>query len=78
MCNEKQLEEAGVTRGMVRMSVGLEEVSVLMSLLMFMRTTYHIIVESIYTYYIYHTCIYMYYCHQVINILLRQKTSYLT
>jgi len=25
MCNEKQLEEAGVTRGMVRMSVGLEE-----------------------------------------------------
>ena len=41
-------------------------------------TMYHIIVESIYTYYIYHTCIYMYYCHQVINILLRQKTSYLT
>ena len=41
-------------------------------------TMYHIIVESIYTYYIYHTCIYMYYCHQVINILRRQKTSYLT
>ena len=28
MCNEQQLEEAGVTRGMLRISVGLEEVSV--------------------------------------------------
>ena len=27
MCNDKQLEEAGVTRGMLRISVGLEEVS---------------------------------------------------
>ena len=26
MCNEKQLEEAGVTKGMLRISVGLEEV----------------------------------------------------
>ena len=50
MCNEKQLEEAGVTRGMVRMSVGLEEVSVLMSLLMFMRSQWQRIILSLNVY----------------------------